>query len=122
MEARILVCSCLRHLLYVCRNALIGSCFAWIVWLVLRVDTPALFEMKSIPFPTFCEPSATADIILYSFDIDLPVDCDDEYWNHPDPARRFKQPPGKPSSATAFIFYIKVLGILGQSLRTIVRC
>jgi hypothetical protein len=55
-----------------------------------------------------------------SFDIDLPVECDDEYWDHPDPAKRFKQPPNKPSSATAFINYIKLLQILGISLRTIV--
>ncbi|KAF5349865.1 hypothetical protein D9758_014004 [Tetrapyrgos nigripes] len=28
------------------------------------------------------------------FDIDLPVQCDDEYWEHPDPELAFKQPPG----------------------------
>lgn len=57
---------------------------------------------------------------FHSFDIDFPVECDDEYWDHPDPKLRFKQPPNKPSSATAFILYIKVLKILGSSLRTIV--
>jgi hypothetical protein len=62
-----------------------------------------------------------ADEIHHSFDIDLPVECDDEYWEHPDPAQRFKQPPNKPSYATAFIIYIKILQILWLSLRTVVR-
>ncbi|KIM40773.1 hypothetical protein M413DRAFT_446153 [Hebeloma cylindrosporum] len=53
------------------------------------------------------------------FDLDLPIDCDDEYWDHPDPEKRFKQPPNKPSSVTAFILYIKLQQVLGLSLRTI---
>jgi len=55
-----------------------------------------------------------------SFDLDLPVDCDDEYWDHPDPEKRFKQPPNKPSSVTSFIFFIKLQQVLAFSLRTIV--
>ena len=55
-----------------------------------------------------------------SFDLDLPVDCDDEYWDHTDPEKRFKQPPKKPSSVTSFILYIKLQKILAFSLRTIV--
>jgi hypothetical protein len=50
----------------------------------------------------------------------LPADCDDEYWDHPDPEKRFKQPPGKPSLVTAFISYIKLHQVLALSLRTIV--
>ncbi|KDR68550.1 hypothetical protein GALMADRAFT_256803 [Galerina marginata CBS 339.88] len=53
------------------------------------------------------------------FDLDLPVDCDDEYWENEDPAKRFKQPPGKPSLITAFILYLKLHQILAFSLRTI---
>ncbi|KAF8992801.1 fungal-specific transcription factor domain-containing protein [Cyathus striatus] len=36
------------------------------------------------------------------FDLDMPVECDDEYWEHPDPGLRFKQPEGVPSSVTTF--------------------
>jgi len=55
-----------------------------------------------------------------SFDLDLPVDCDDEYWDHTDAEKGFKQPPNKPSSVTSFLFYIKLQKILAFSLRTIV--
>jgi len=50
----------------------------------------------------------------------LPVDCDDEYWDHPDPEKRFKQPSNKTSSVTAFILYLKLQRILTFSLRTVV--
>ncbi|KAF7967970.1 hypothetical protein HWV62_32437 [Athelia sp. TMB] len=53
------------------------------------------------------------------FDLDFPVDCDDEYWDHPDPALAFKQPPGKPSKITFFIIYLKLLQVLAFALRTI---
>ena len=51
-----------------------------------------------------------------SFDVDLPVDCDDEYWDHPDPEQRFKQPENKPSLISAFILYIKLNQILSKCL------
>ena len=59
-------------------------------------------------------------IPLISFDLDLPVDCDDEYWDHPDPEQRFTQPPNRPSSVKFFILYIKLQQVLAFSLRTIV--
>ncbi|KIM34698.1 hypothetical protein M413DRAFT_33089 [Hebeloma cylindrosporum] len=49
----------------------------------------------------------------------LPVDCDDEYWDNADPEKCFKQPPNKPSLITAFILYLKLHQILAFSLRTI---
>ncbi|KIM40777.1 hypothetical protein M413DRAFT_446160 [Hebeloma cylindrosporum] len=52
------------------------------------------------------------------FDLDLPVDCDDEYWEHPDPEKRFKQPPNKPSLVTSFILTIKLHRVLAFALRT----
>jgi len=55
-----------------------------------------------------------------SLDLDLPKDCDDEYWDNPDEEKRFKQPPNKPSSITSFILYLKLTQILAFSLRTIV--
>lgn len=57
---------------------------------------------------------------MYSFDVDLPVDCDDEYWDLDDPELSFKQPPGKPSTASYHIAFIKLIDILGYAMRTIV--
>jgi len=55
-----------------------------------------------------------------SFDLDLPAECDDEYWSPPDPKNAFKQPPGKPSKLSYFIAYLKLSQILAFALRTIV--
>ena len=55
-----------------------------------------------------------------SFDLDLPVECDDEYWSPTDPKDAFKQPPGKPSKMSFFIAYLKLSQILAFALRTIV--
>ncbi|KAJ7586302.1 fungal-specific transcription factor domain-containing protein [Mycena floridula] len=53
------------------------------------------------------------------YDQELPVDCDDEYWEHPDPHQAFKQPPGKPSTISFFISHLKLLHILAFAERTI---
>ena len=55
-----------------------------------------------------------------SFDLDLPAECDDEYWSPLDPKDAFKQPPGKPSKLSYFIAYLKLSQILAFALRTIV--
>ena len=57
---------------------------------------------------------------ISSFDLDLPVECDDEYFTHPDPQQAFKQPSGKPSIMSHFICLIKLDQILAFALRTIV--
>jgi hypothetical protein len=59
-------------------------------------------------------------LLRSSFDLDLPTECDDEYWEDPDPEKAFKQPPGKPSKVSFFISYLKLNQILGFALRTIV--
>lgn len=56
-----------------------------------------------------------------SFDLDFPVDCDDEYWEAPDPAQAFQQPKGKPSLISAFIAYLRLCQVISFALRTIVR-
>ncbi|KAF5322745.1 hypothetical protein D9619_002016 [Psilocybe cf. subviscida] len=56
------------------------------------------------------------------YDIDFPIECDDEYWDPPfggSPDDAFKQPPGKPSYITAFVCTLKLAQILGLSLRTL---
>lgn len=56
-----------------------------------------------------------------SYDLDFPVECDDEYWYTDDPSLAFKQPPGKPSKVSFFRHFIKLCQIHGRALRTIVR-
>ncbi|KAF5363184.1 hypothetical protein D9758_008334 [Tetrapyrgos nigripes] len=53
------------------------------------------------------------------YDLDLPLEVDDEYWEHSDPAQAFRQPPGKPSTVSAFILTLKLNKILAFALRTI---
>jgi hypothetical protein len=61
-----------------------------------------------------------ADPTTSSFDLDLPADCDDEYWENDDPTLAFKQPPRKPSKIGFLISLIKLTQIHASSLRTIV--
>ena len=56
-----------------------------------------------------------------SFDIDLPTECDDEYWAHADPGLAFKQPSGRPSKVAFFNCYVRLHQILAFAMRTIVR-
>ncbi|KAI0027759.1 fungal-specific transcription factor domain-containing protein, partial [Vararia minispora EC-137] len=53
------------------------------------------------------------------FDVDMPVDCDDEHWLHSDPEKAFKQPPGRPSRISAFLCKLQLCQIDGYALRTI---
>ena len=55
-----------------------------------------------------------------SFDQDLPVECDDEYWDLPEP-NNFKQPKDKPSIMSYFICYAKLLEIQAAVATTIVN-
>ncbi|KAJ6500093.1 fungal-specific transcription factor domain-containing protein, partial [Mycena vitilis] len=62
---------------------------------------------------SFGRPRATtAD----DFDLDLPIECDDIYWEGPEP---FKQPPKVPSQLAYLNCYIKLLDILGFAQRTL---
>ncbi|KAG6812669.1 hypothetical protein H0H92_001427 [Tricholoma furcatifolium] len=56
---------------------------------------------------------------VFCFDVDFPVECDDEYWEHPDPSKRFKQPPNTPSYVTGFVLHLKLHQVLMVVLRTI---
>ncbi|KAJ7833497.1 fungal-specific transcription factor domain-containing protein [Mycena leptocephala] len=53
------------------------------------------------------------------FDLEFPIDCDDEYWEAPDPAQAFQQPKGKPSLISAFIAYLRLCQVISFTLRTI---
>lgn len=56
----------------------------------------------------------------YSFDLEMPIECDDEYWVTSDPDMAFKQPAGKPSTVTFFNCLLRLNQILAFALRTIV--
>ena len=53
--------------------------------------------------------------------MDLPLSCDDEYLEHPDPEKAFKQPRGIPSKMDYFISMIRLSQMLAFSQRTLVR-
>ncbi|KAJ7282709.1 fungal-specific transcription factor domain-containing protein [Mycena rebaudengoi] len=55
----------------------------------------------------------------YDYDIDYPVEVDDEYWENVDPEKRFLQPPGKPSMYTFLTLYLKLIEILGLTHKNI---
>ncbi|KAG6861935.1 hypothetical protein C0995_009885 [Termitomyces sp. Mi166 len=55
----------------------------------------------------------------FCYDVDLPVECDDEYWEPSDPSRAFKQPPDMPSSIAYFNCYIKLMDILACAMRAL---
>ena len=54
-------------------------------------------------------------MIYFSFDLDLPLECDDEYWDN-----EFQQPPDKPSSITFFNCFLRLMDILAYAMRLIV--
>jgi hypothetical protein len=58
--------------------------------------------------------------LVDSFDVDLPIACDDEYWLHPDPEQAFKQPPDKPSRTIYFNYLLRLSQIHAFALRTLV--
>ncbi|KAG7094859.1 hypothetical protein E1B28_005667 [Marasmius oreades] len=52
------------------------------------------------------------------FNQEFPLEVDDEYWEHPDPDKCFKQPPGKPSTITFWVQFMKLLRVLGIAQRS----
>jgi hypothetical protein len=69
---------------------------------------------------------------LHSFNLDLPLEVDDEYWLNDEVEEReaqlkdrvmqtFRQPAGKPSLVTGFNLWLKLTRIFGVVLHTLVR-
>jgi len=65
--------------------------------------------------------SASRQYCSPSFDLDYPLEVDDEFWKEEDPKQSPKQPLGKPSLITAFNLLLKLYQIQALTLRTIVR-
>jgi hypothetical protein len=55
-----------------------------------------------------------------SFDLDLPVEVDDEYWENDDAALAFQQPPEKPALVASFNSFIRLSQIMAFALITLV--
>ncbi|KAH8107479.1 fungal-specific transcription factor domain-containing protein [Phellopilus nigrolimitatus] len=54
------------------------------------------------------------------FDLDFPLEVDDEYWIPTDPTQpAFKQPAGKPSFVSCLVCVLKLTQIMAHALRTI---
>lgn len=63
-------------------------------------------------------PAARAD--FDSYDLDLPLEVDDEYWETNTPADVFKQPRDVPSMISSFNYILKLGWIIGFIYRTLV--
>jgi hypothetical protein len=57
---------------------------------------------------------------MSSFDVDYPIECDDEYWKpNGTLGQALQQPSGKPSVITTFVYQLKLCEILAYTLRTL---
>ncbi|KAF8658322.1 hypothetical protein AX16_002090 [Volvariella volvacea WC 439] len=52
-------------------------------------------------------------------DVDLPTECDDEYWDCNDAKLNFRQPPEVPSAIAFFNCYVKLMDILASAMKAI---
>lgn len=59
--------------------------------------------------------------LLLGIDAELPIQCDDEFWENEDSARAFVQPEGKPSLITFFNCYLRLNNVLAFGLKMLVR-
>ena len=55
-----------------------------------------------------------------SIDVNLPTECDDEYWLGPEGEPAFKQPLGKPCKVSGFVHSLRLAKLLAVAARTIV--
>ena len=80
----------------------------------VRVKKSKFFRKSS----NFC----VSEIGLWqSFDLDYPLEVDDEYWVPSDPSQpAFVQPEGKPSTISFFVSMLKLTQIKAHCLRTLV--
>jgi hypothetical protein len=62
----------------------------------------------------------TTMLIFLSFDLELPTECDDEFWVPSGTGRAFEQPKHRPSYTSFFIWNLRLHNIVAVALRTIV--
>ena len=81
----------------------------------------AIQEEEYAPLLFFLPQDGLQTILHYrSFDLELPSECDDEYWVINNNTLKFKQPPGKPSKVAFFNCLQRLNQIQAFALRTIV--
>jgi hypothetical protein len=56
---------------------------------------------------------------VHRFDVQMPLEVDDDYWTAPNSAQAFVQPESKPSTVAAFTARIKLSSVVAFALRTV---
>jgi hypothetical protein len=59
-------------------------------------------------------------ILLHSYDVDYPLEVDDEFWDTGDPATDFVQPDDRPSRISVFVCLLKLVKVINRSMKVIV--
>jgi hypothetical protein len=59
-------------------------------------------------------------LMRYSFDLEFPTQCDDEFWESSAFGKPFEQPKNRPSSISFFIWDLRLQYIVSFALRTVV--
>ncbi|KAH8826313.1 hypothetical protein DL96DRAFT_1710899 [Flagelloscypha sp. PMI_526] len=75
----------------------------------------ALFSIRTLS-SSLGRPTAIQE---EDFDIEFLVECDDEWWDHPDKSKAWKQPPGQPAEISAFNMFLRLNRVLAQVHRTV---
>ncbi|PFH51533.1 hypothetical protein AMATHDRAFT_142483 [Amanita thiersii Skay4041] len=52
------------------------------------------------------------------FDLEMPLEVDDEYWESEDPSKAFQQPPGVPALVASFNCFVRLTQVLTFALKT----
>ncbi|KAJ7779693.1 fungal-specific transcription factor domain-containing protein [Mycena metata] len=81
-----------------------GELFKRAFWALVYMDRTVSFAM-----------GRTCSVQDLDFDLDLPIECDDEYWEHPE--HPFQQPIGVPSRVSFFIVILHLNNLMSTSVK-----
>ena len=90
------------------------SCSSTDSWASIS-DAHSQYEMRSKRTISRTLPSNN----LFSFDLDYPILCDDEYLDTGNPETEFKQPPDQPAHIIAFVHHLRLVNIVSIVMKTI---
>ncbi|KAK7438632.1 Gypsy retrotransposon integrase-like protein 1 [Stygiomarasmius scandens] len=85
-----------------------GELWKRVYWVLVAMDS----ETSTV----FGRPSATS---MQDFDLEFPIECDDEYWEAKDESQAFVQPAGQPSLVSFWSCYLKLVEIIGFAQQTL---
>jgi hypothetical protein len=105
---------CLEHMM---NEYLLGWCIILMLVLPRRPEDHLRCAKLS---KSYYSPHLSLSDVLISFDVEFPIECDDEYWETNDPALAFKQPPGIPSKLSYFIHTTRLRQIQMKAIRSLV--